>query len=64
LGNIIDLSRLTKLNSNYEIITDQKKTIILNVCHSIINNDINGVNCQFNSGVCLVDHNNLLYSNR
>ncbi|XP_060881160.1 cation-independent mannose-6-phosphate receptor isoform X2 [Metopolophium dirhodum] len=64
LGNIFDLSKLTKFNSNYEIITNQKKTIILNVCHSVINNDINGVNCQFNSGVCLVDHNNLLYSNR
>ncbi|KAF0758761.1 cation-independent mannose-6-phosphate receptor [Aphis craccivora] len=64
LGNIFDLSKLTKFNSNYEIVTSQKKTIILNVCHSVINNDINGVNCQFNSGVCLVDHSNLLYSNR
>ncbi|XP_025206725.1 cation-independent mannose-6-phosphate receptor isoform X2 [Melanaphis sacchari] len=63
LGNIYDLSKLTKFNSNYEIITSQNKTIILNVCHSVINNDIKGLNCQFNSGVCLVDHN-LLHYNR
>ncbi|XP_060841059.1 cation-independent mannose-6-phosphate receptor [Rhopalosiphum padi] len=64
LGNVFDLSKLTKFSSNYEITTSQKTTIILNVCHSVINNDINAVNCQFNSGVCLVDHNNLLYSDR
>jgi len=63
LGNVFDLSTLTKLNSNYEIEINQKKTIILNVCHSIINNDINGVECQLNSGVCLIDRNNLITSN-
>lgn len=61
---MIDLSQLTKLNSNYEIPIDSKKTIILNICHSVINNDINAVNCQFDSGICLRDKNNLLFSNR
>lgn len=65
LGNIYDLSKLTKFNSNYEISISQKKKIILNVCHSVVNtgytmdNDINGINCQSTSGVCLIDSNNI-----
>lgn len=54
-GNIFDLSKLTKLSSNYEVIISQKRKIILNVCHSVINNNINGIDCPFKSGVCLVD---------
>lgn len=68
LGNIYDLSKLTKFDSNYEIYIGRKKKIILNVCHSVINtgytmdNYIDGINCQFHSGVCLIDTNNLLTS--
>ncbi|VVC44230.1 Hypothetical protein CINCED_3A025444 [Cinara cedri] len=56
-GNIYDLSQLTKLDSNYEIAIGPKKKIVLNVCHSVINNNIDGINCQFVSGICLVDSN-------
>lgn len=59
MGNIYDLSKLTKYNSNYVIEMSLKKKIIFNVCHSVVNNDINGTNCQFDSGVCLVDNNRL-----
>lgn len=62
-GNLLDLSQLTKLNSNYEIAIDKKKKIVLNVCHSIINNGFDGVNCQFSSGVCLVDKSSPIMSN-
>lgn len=63
-GNIFDLSRLTKFRSNYEIPIGPKKKIVLNVCHSVVNNDINAIDCQFSSGVCLVDSTNLLISKR
>lgn len=61
LQNTYDLSQLTKFNSNYEISISSKEKIIFNVCHSVINNDINGANCQFSSGICLVDRNHLSY---
>lgn len=63
-GNIFDLNSLTKLNTNYVIDIGQKKKIILNICHSVINNDLDGVNCQFKSGICLVDYNELLPTHR
>lgn len=55
-GNIYDLSKLTKLDSNYEINIGPKKKIILNVCHSVINNNIDGILCQISSGICLADN--------
>lgn len=59
IGNVYDLSKLTKLNRNYEISISKKKRIVLNVCHSVISNTINGIDCQPNSGVCLIDSDNL-----
>lgn len=65
LGNIYDLHKLTKYDTNYEIPIGYKKTIILNVCHSVINNayttddNIEGVDCQLSSGICLFDSNSL-----
>lgn len=64
LGNVYNLNTLTLLNRNYEIFISQKKKIVLNVCHSVINNNINGINCQPNSGVCLVDSNNIEISSQ
>lgn len=57
--HIYDLSQLTRFNNNYEISIGSKKKIVFNVCHSVINNNIDSVNCQFSSGVCLVDKNHL-----
>lgn len=64
LGNIFDLSQLTTLKSNYVIPIEPKKNIVLNVCHSVINNDINAIGCHFRSGVCLVDNNEYKLSDR
>lgn len=63
MGNVYDLSSLKKFNSNYIINVGPRKNIILNVCHSVISNDANGINCQPNSGVCLSDSNNSSTSN-
>ncbi|XP_050439703.1 cation-independent mannose-6-phosphate receptor-like isoform X2 [Adelges cooleyi] len=64
LGNLYNFSSLTKYNNNYAIDVGTKQKIILNVCHSIVNNDINDANCQFTSGICLTDPEQLLASNR
>ncbi|XP_050535949.1 cation-independent mannose-6-phosphate receptor isoform X3 [Daktulosphaira vitifoliae] len=64
LGNVYDFSSLTKFDQNYEVNFDGKRKIIINICHSIINNGIDGANCQPSSGICLVDNEQLLDSNK
>ncbi|KAL7296441.1 hypothetical protein TKK_0010448 [Trichogramma kaykai] len=53
--NYYDLSHLKNLSDNYEVQIDDRYTIILNVCHSILY----GPNlCISNSAACLIDNKN------